>query len=96
VAPLREIAAWQQALEAVTLEVQAVPARGESAEAAPLTFRIHNGSSRRLEGLTLRLPFEARRVLLDARQEYAARDTRLLLLDMRAGQTLEVQAWPEM
>jgi peptidoglycan/xylan/chitin deacetylase (PgdA/CDA1 family) len=96
VAPLREITAWQQALEAVTLEVQAVPASGEAAEAAPLTFRVHNGSRRRLEGLTLRLPFEARRVLLENGQEYAARDTRLLVLDMRAGQTLEVQAWPEM
>lgn len=96
VAPLHEIAAWQQAREAVTLEVQAVPAHGEPSESAPLTFRIHNGSSRSLEGLTLRLPFEARRVLLDDGQEYAARDTRLLVLDMRAGQTLEVQAWPAM
>jgi hypothetical protein len=54
-----------------------------------------NNSGRDLHGLTLQLPFDAKRVAIDG-VEGGARFPApgVLVLDIRAGQTLEVVAWP--
>lgn len=92
IAPLAEIAAWQQALDRVEL---AVWADAPAAPGAALRLRITNGSALSLEGLTLALPIRATRVEADrpeARPTLPAPDR--LRLSLAPGQSLRVTLWP--
>ncbi len=94
IAPLAEIAAWQQALGQVTLTGHEPGARGGAGQA--LVFTITNGSITDLNRLSLSLPFEPARLAVDG-SEADSRYTILgsqLLIDLKAGQTMEVTAWP--
>ncbi|NOK61594.1 MAG: polysaccharide deacetylase [Chloroflexi bacterium AL-W] len=87
IAPLIEIAAWQQAREQVAVE--AVP----SADEASQTFRVTNGSERKLAGLTLQLPFVPQQIKMND-QVVDTTDSTTLMIDIEAGQTVEVTLWP--
>ena len=92
IAPLAEIADWQWARDQVRLEIR--DWRVESQE-SPLVVKVTNASNRDMEGLTLTLPFSARQVAVDGQNLKAQiSDPRSVVLNIRAGQTLEVQAWP--
>ncbi|HEX9372469.1 MAG TPA: polysaccharide deacetylase [Roseiflexaceae bacterium] len=100
IAPLAEIADWQQALRELT--VQSSEFKVEDAQ-APLKFTVTNGSAHDLNGLTLDLPFETARYTLGSKElktqnskpwPEPGRRLKTLVIDMRAGTTLEVQAWP--
>lgn len=91
VAPLTEIADWQQALAQVAVSA------GQPADAGGLMFRVANDSPRDLGGLTLRMPFVVEQVTLNGDRpspSYPALGSQLLTLDLAAGQSLEVVAWP--
>ena len=92
VAPLAQIADWQQALTEVRIQKSEVMSQDQGAS---LVFTVMNNSGRDLHGLTLQLPFDAKRVAIDG-VEGGARfpAPSALALDIRAGQTLEVVAWP--
>lgn len=98
IAPLREIADWQQALGRVELRTEQGGAGNENA--APLAFSIMNGSVYNLDGLTVRLPFAADRVRVnsvlceEAEAACEVLDGRFLVLSPRAGETLEIYVWP--
>jgi hypothetical protein len=92
IAPLAEIADWQQARAQVRLEMR--DWRVESQE-SPLVVKVTNASNRDMEGLTLMLPFSARQATVDGQDlKSQISDPRSVVLNIRAGQTLEVQAWP--
>lgn len=62
IAPLAEIADRQQAVAQVHVEEhKSEPVNADSFQAAPLRLVVTNRSARNLAGLTLRLPFDARR-----------------------------------
>jgi hypothetical protein len=89
IAPLAEIADWQQALENVRIENVAL--RYAEPERT-LSFRITNGSSRQLKGLTVQLPFNPQHVTANGAALHA--QFSIVQVDLAAGQTLEVLAWP--
>ncbi|HEU4326783.1 MAG TPA: polysaccharide deacetylase family protein [Roseiflexaceae bacterium] len=91
IAPLAEIADWQQALGRVELSewADAPPAPG-----AAMRLRIVNNSDRPLDGLTLALPFRAVRAESDspdAPPSLPAPDR--MRLRLAPGQTLRVTLW---
>lgn len=92
IAPLAEVAAWQQALGKVRVEGSKVAVESPG---APLKFTITNGSDQNLDGLTLSLPFSADRYTLNG-GERNTQDARrnMLELDIAAGQSVEVVVWP--
>lgn len=89
IAPLAEIADWQQALAQVT-----VTADGEqpALDGGALTFRVTNASARTLNGLTLNLPFAPARAAADG--QGVRIDGARVILDAPPGQSLEVAVWP--
>jgi hypothetical protein len=92
IAPLAEIADWQQAVSEV--RIQNVEARSQE-PGTPLHFSATNDSTRDLRGLTLVLPFRPKQIVVDG-NVLNSKSWLLnsLVLDVRAGQTVEVQAWP--
>ncbi len=110
VAPLRELARWQQALALVSIEPVGAGQDLSEEEGQelnetnqePLLFRVTNGSDDDLHGLTLALPFVPRLVMVDGReivQQPAAGGPfsvrdQSLVLQLPAHTTLEVQVWP--
>jgi hypothetical protein len=91
IAPLAEIASWQQAVGEVRVE----SSDSKAADSHSLTFSLINGSDQDLKGLTLNLPFDMERYRLD-NQELKTEKPKLktLVVDIQAGQTVEVQVWP--
>jgi len=92
IAPLAEIADWQQALADVSIQEPGV--RSQEGDTS-ITFSVANNSARDLKGLTVRLPFGAKRVIAGGetlRSELPSNS--LIALDIPAGQTMEVTAWP--
>jgi peptidoglycan/xylan/chitin deacetylase (PgdA/CDA1 family) len=90
IAPLAEIADWQQAVAQLRIEPHTPDAH------APLDFTITNTSAHPLNGVTLELPFAPTRVAVDgnaAGGSFAVHGTSLTLT-IPAGQAVEVQAWP--
>lgn len=88
IAPLAEIATWQQALMQVQLE------RSDGGNAAP-TWTLFNPSGRDLVGLTLHLPFVPRQIALNGdRMSTQSGSLDPLTITLRAGERLEVTAWP--
>jgi hypothetical protein len=97
IAPLAEIADWQQAIAQVRTQTQErAPAGSTDEQGGMLSFVVSNDSQRDLKGLTMFLPFEPKRVALngdDSGSQFSVLGSRLVV-DIRAGETVEVQAWP--
>jgi hypothetical protein len=99
IAPLPEIADWQQALDKVEVRIVKSERGTENPEDDVFVFTISNTSDQNLEGLTLTLPFAVERVVVDGHDRTAALRSQssvhdALILDLSAGATIEVQAWP--
>jgi hypothetical protein len=92
IAPLAEIAERQQDIALVTIDMSA---SGHSANPdQPLVFTISSRAPHDLDRLTLRLPFATRRVIVSGSGDASRAPDHELILDLAAGATLEVQAWP--
>ncbi|KAB8142671.1 polysaccharide deacetylase family protein [Chloroflexia bacterium SDU3-3] len=87
VAPLSEIADWQQALDMVTLDVR-------TNNDQTMVITVTNTSSLELSGLALRVPASVRRAEA-AGTAMALPGAGLLTLDVAPGQRVEVTLWPE-
>jgi hypothetical protein len=88
IAPLAEIADWQAATAELRIENEEL--RNPS-DASMLSFSVHNASQRDLSGVTLKLPFQPKKMTVDG----MILDSQLSMLNLniRAGQTVEVIAW---
>jgi hypothetical protein len=97
IAPLAEIADWQQAVAQVRIENEHPQGQPRTdREGARLSFAVINGSQRDLKGLTLTLPYQPKRVTVDG-NEAGSRFSVLgsdLMLNIEAGETLEIETWP--
>ena len=95
IAPLAEIADWQQALARV--KITELPPAANTQELAPaVNIRITNTGSHDLDGLSMAFPFTPGKLLIDGSAsapgfEQSGTD---LTMTLRAGQTVEVHAWP--
>ena len=87
IAPLAEIADWQAAIAECKIENVEL---NTQAETSSLTFKITNTSKHDLNGLTLTLPFKFKQLAVNG----TILNSQLSVLNLPAGQTLEVQAWP--
>jgi hypothetical protein len=98
IAPLAEIADWQTAV--AELRIENVDLRNQVDESVPtLTFTIHNGSQRDLSGVTLSLPWKVKKIgvdgaILNSQSPRGHPILNSMQLNIQAGQTVEVQAWP--
>jgi hypothetical protein len=93
IAPLAELADWQAAVAELRIENEELKNQADGAPPV-LSFTILNPSKRDLSGVTLKLPFQPKKITVDG----MALDSQLpipnsFLLDVRAGATLEVVAW---
>jgi hypothetical protein len=91
IAPLAEIAGWQAAVAELSIEKETWRNQGDESMQM-LSFAVHNISQRDLSGVTLKLPFQPKKIMIDGMIFNA--QFSMLHLDLRAGQTVEVQAWP--
>jgi hypothetical protein len=94
IAPLAEIADWQAAIAELRIENEEWRNRGDESTST-LTFSVHNGSQRDLSGVTLKLPFQPKKIAVNGvilNSQFSILNS--MQLDIQAGQTLEVQAWP--
>ena len=92
IAPLAEIADWQAAVAEVSIQYSGVRSQNASDQ---LKFNVKNNSKQDMNGLTIMLPFKPKQVTVDGHS--LTPDSWLLnstVLNLPAGQTLEVQAWP--
>jgi hypothetical protein len=95
IAPLAEITDWQHALEQVDITILSDSGSAPDTHGdVPLRVRMSNRSNRDLQGLTLQLPFAIGRVMVGGTASASRVEGSWLILDVRAGTTLEVQAWP--
>jgi hypothetical protein len=94
IAPLAEIADWQAAI--AELRIENVELRNQSDESTPmLSFTIRNTSKRDLSSVTLKLSFQPKKITIDGvilNSQFSILNS--MQLNIRAGQTVEVQAWP--
>jgi len=97
IAPLREIADWQQAREAVRIQIDPPSspnaAADEDGSSIPFTVTVANHSNRDLAGLTLRSDLPVERIILDG-QPLEMKTPHEIPFAVRAGQTRELQLWP--
>lgn len=97
IAPLREIADWQQAREAVRIQIDPPSspntAANEDGSSLPFTVTVANHSNRDLEGLTLRSDLPIGQGRLDG-QPLEMKTPHEIPFAVRAGQTRELQLWP--
>jgi hypothetical protein len=94
IAPLAEIADWQAAIAELRIENEEWRNRGDESTST-LTFSVHNRSQRDLSGVTLKLPFQPKKIAVNGvilNSQFSILNS--MQLDIQAGQTLEVQAWP--
>jgi len=87
VAPLAEIADWQAAIAECTIENVELKTQSNG---SMLSFKLTNSSHRDLDGLTIKLPFTPKQVTVNGQ----ILTSHFSMLNLPAGQTLEVQAWP--
>jgi len=87
IAPLAEIADWQAAV--AECKIEHVELKTQSA-ASMVSFKLTNGSNRDLNGLTLTLPFKLKQLSVNGK----FLNSQFSILNLPAGQTVEVQAWP--
>lgn len=92
VAPLREIADWQQAHTRVRLETRP-PRESASDEEAPLRVSITNTNRRPLAGLAVQTTRAHKQVTIDGQAQPIRKDTHTIMLDIQAGQTREIEVW---
>jgi hypothetical protein len=95
IAPLVEIAGWQQAITQVRTENREPRTKNQGSE-NQLSFAVINESQRDLQGVTVLLPPEIERVTVNG-EDSGSRFSVLgsaLVLNIQAGETLEVLAWP--
>jgi hypothetical protein len=88
IAPLAEIADWQQSSAKLKVLSSELSQSNQS-----LTFMIDNSEGTNLDGLTIQLPFTAARYTMNG-AEAKTQNSKLITLNLPAGQTVEVQAWP--
>lgn len=87
IAPLAEIADWQAARDNLQIEVLA-PEQGAQG------WRITNPTQQDLRGLPLQLPFDAQKITIDGKTLDSASMLKTFVIDLRAGQSVEVRVWP--
>ncbi len=87
VAPLDEIATWQQAMA----EIQIQTMDDTLSETEAMRYTVTNRSTHDMQGLTLQVPFELERYAIDGQ---ATHNVPQIIFDIDAGQTREVQIWP--
>jgi hypothetical protein len=95
VAPLAEIADWQQSLAQLTIENQEPKTENQGVN-SQLSITMINQSKQTLEGVVLTLPFEPVKTLVDGHTtgSWFSVLGSTLTITLQAGQTVEVQAWP--
>src|SRR5262245_30017002 len=94
IAPLAEIADWQAAIAELRIENVELKNQGDAATPT-LSFSIQNTSERNLSAVTLKLPFQPKKITVDGvilNSQFSILNS--MQLDILARQTLEVQAWP--
>ena len=89
IAPLSEVADWQQALALVSIQ----GSEGNQAEDSSLTWTVTNGSGINLQGLTVNMPVKIQRATVDGK-EIPILDSETLILNLSAQQGREVVVWP--
>jgi hypothetical protein len=90
IAPLSEIADWQAALAKV--KVKSVELKvGDTT--SPPTLSIMNESNRALDGIAINFPFNVGKCTVNGK-ELKTQNSKLITLNLLAGQSVEVQAWP--
>jgi hypothetical protein len=87
IAPLADIADWQAAVAELKIENVELKNR---ADGSMLSFTLTNGSNRDLNGVTVTLPFIPKQITVNGQ----ILNSQFSILNLPAGQTLEVQAWP--
>jgi hypothetical protein len=87
IAPLAEIADWQAAVAECRIENVEL-STGEPD--IPMTFKLTNDSKHDLNRLTLNLPFKPKKLTVNGQ----ILNSQFSILNLPAGQTVEVQAWP--
>jgi hypothetical protein len=90
IAPLAEIADWQAAV--TKLKVMGFEFKVENPQ-SPMRFLVKNESAQDLRGLTLQMPIDIGQYTING-QQFKTHNSKLITLNVPAGQTLEVQAWP--
>jgi hypothetical protein len=91
IAPLAEITDWQIAI--AECKIENVELKSQS-NASIVSFKLTNGSNRDLNGLTLTLPFKFKQLTVNGNVLNSQSPRGQPILNVPAGQTLEVQAWP--
>jgi hypothetical protein len=91
IAPLAQIADWQAAI--AECKIENVELKTQS-NASILSFKLTNGSNRDLNGVTVTLPFKPKQLTVDGKFLNSQTPRGRPILNLPAGQTLEVQAWP--
>jgi hypothetical protein len=97
IAPLSEIADWQQSISHVTTSVKRQYSARTAYGEQPMVFSVSNESAQDIAGLALELPFAVGRAAVDGKMlalTPAVPGSQFLVLDIQAHQTLEVEAWP--
>ena len=89
IAPLAEIAAWQAAVAEVRIENEEWSNKDS---VAVFSFSIRGESQRDLSGVTLKLPFQPKKMMIDGKLFEA--NQAIVSIDIPAGKTMQVQAWP--
>jgi hypothetical protein len=87
IAPLAEIADWQAAVAECKIENVELKTLSN---ASVLSFTLTNSSKQDLNGLTLTLPFRIKQLMVNK----VILNSQFSILNLPAGQTVEVQAWP--
>jgi hypothetical protein len=91
IAPLAEIAEWQAAVAALSVDELASSANEPG---TPLRFTVTNNSQKNLSGVTFTLPFEISRIELNDQPLPAdSWSVNTMMLDVSSSQTVEVAVW---
>jgi hypothetical protein len=89
IAPLAEIADWQQAIAGVRTENREP---GTDSSGSTLGFAVINESQQDLSGVTLKLPFQPQKITIDG--ALLDHPSSMLSINLHAGQAVEVLVWP--
>jgi hypothetical protein len=90
IAPLSEIADWQQALALVRVRALGIPLPDHQ---QPITVTLENASKHTLSGLTLKLPMNIQRATIGGANVQVL-DGTVLVLDAPAQQAIDILVWP--
>jgi peptidoglycan/xylan/chitin deacetylase (PgdA/CDA1 family) len=89
IAPLSEVADWQQAIAQVRIEHIGQP------DGAPFTITIANESTRNLSDVALYTDYTMQQARVDGNPVMMHDNAHMILVDIQAGETLEVQVWQQ-